>query len=158
VTDGASAEAVNADSIIDLNGATLFPGFVDIHIHGAVGVDVNSATAGDLRRVSEFLASKGVTAWLPTLVPASDEEYERAVSAIEQAVAQTSVCDSSDHSDSDNHRLKSVPLARVLGVHYEGPFVNSEQCGASIASTFAPSRIRPISTRYRPSSTRMLFT
>src|SRR5687768_18021290 len=24
----------------------------------------------------------------------------------------------------------SVPLARVLGVHYEGPFVNSEQCGA----------------------------
>lgn len=130
VIERPSAEPVQTDSIIELDGATLFPGFIDLHIHGAIGVDVNSATASDLQRVSEFLASKGVTAWLPTLVPASDEQYKRAMIAIEEAVAQTSVCDSSDHSDSDNHRLKSVPLARVLGVHYEGPFVNSEQCGA----------------------------
>ena len=130
VIEGASAPSVNRDSVVDLNGATLFPGFVDIHIHGAVGVDVNSATASDLVRVSDFLASQGVTSWLPTLVPAADEEYERAVSAIEQVVAQTSVCDSGVHQDGENHRLKSVPLARVLGVHYEGPFVNSEQCGA----------------------------
>ena len=25
---------------IDLSGATLLPGFIDVHIHGAVGVDV----------------------------------------------------------------------------------------------------------------------
>lgn len=86
-----------------------------------------AASADDLCRVSEFLAQKGVTAWLPTLVPASDEQYDQSIRAIELAVAQTSVCGEFDEAD---HRLKSVPLARVLGVHYEGPFVNSEQCGA----------------------------
>ncbi len=53
------------DSVIDLEGLTLFPGFIDVHIHGARGVDTMSASADDLGRVSEFLASKGVTAWLP---------------------------------------------------------------------------------------------
>jgi N-acetylglucosamine-6-phosphate deacetylase len=129
IIDPASTEPLDADSVIDLNGATVLPGFIDIHIHGAVGVDVNNASASDLLRVSEFLASKGVTAWLPTLVPGPAEEYERAIQAIAQAVAQTSVCDS-DRDGNHDHRLKSVPQARVLGVHYEGPFVNSQQCGA----------------------------
>ena len=114
----ASVQLERADSVIDLKGGTLFPGFVDIHIHGAVGVDVNSATAGDLRRVSEFLAGKGVTAWLPTLVPASNKEYERAVAAISELMTQQANAKSREAG------------ARVLGVHYEGPFVNTEQCGA----------------------------
>ena len=118
VLDSASGESERADSVIDLNGATLFPGFIDFHIHGAIGVDVNSATAADLRRVSEFLASKGVTAWLPTLVPATEQEYVRAIAAISELMNQQA------NVQADR------PGARVLGVHYEGPFVNSEQCGA----------------------------
>jgi N-acetylglucosamine-6-phosphate deacetylase len=113
-------------STLDLEGLTLFPGFIDVHIHGASGVDAMAATPDELVRVSEFLARNGVTAWMPTLVPASDPEYQHSVRAIEQVVTQTSVC---DRAPSDQ-TLKSVPLARVLGVHYEGPFVNSEQCGA----------------------------
>src|SRR6266498_2165141 len=46
---------------IDLSGLTLFPGFIDVHIHGAVGVDTMAATAADLDRVSQFLATQGVT-------------------------------------------------------------------------------------------------
>jgi N-acetylglucosamine-6-phosphate deacetylase len=115
------------DAVFDLDGLTIFPGFIDIHIHGAAGVDTMAATTDDLARVSEFLARNGVTAWMPTLVPASEAEYEHSIRAIEDAVAQTSVCDEYAAGD---HRLKSVPLARVIGVHYEGPFVNSEQCGA----------------------------
>jgi N-acetylglucosamine-6-phosphate deacetylase len=118
VIDGDSADSVNADSVIELNGATLFPGFVDIHIHGAVGVDVNSASASDLQRVSELLAGKGVTAWLPTLVPAADKEYERAIAAVVELMTQQGNAQSDELG------------ARVVGVHYEGPFVNSEQCGA----------------------------
>jgi N-acetylglucosamine-6-phosphate deacetylase len=108
---------------IDLTGLTLFPGFIDLHIHGAVGVDVMTAGADGLLRVSESLASQGVTGWLPTLVPASADEYEQAVREIERAATQTS-------GEKGDHRLKSVPRARILGVHYEGPFVNNEQCGA----------------------------
>lgn len=119
-----------ADSTIDLDGLTLFPGFIDIHIHGAVGVDALTASADDLLRVAEFLTRNGVTAWLPTLVPSRTEQYESAIRAIDEAVAHTSVCDSPIVQDNEDHRLKSMLPARVLGVHYEGPFVSSEQCGA----------------------------
>ncbi|HLN99650.1 MAG TPA: amidohydrolase family protein, partial [Pyrinomonadaceae bacterium] len=96
---------------VDLNGATVYPGFIDVHIHGAIGVDTMAASASDLNRVSLFLASRGVTGWLPTLVPAPSADYARAVGAIAEAA---------DISGG----------ARILGVHYEGPFVNSDQCGA----------------------------
>ena len=128
VFDSGTAAAAPVDSVLDCHGLTLYPGFIDIHIHGANGVDTMAASAGDLRQVSEFLARKGVTAWMPTLVPTAEAEYDQAIRAIEEAVAQTSVCDPS--GPKSEHRLKSVPRARVLGVHYEGPFVNSEQCGA----------------------------
>lgn len=117
VINDSPAGSLNADSSIELDGATLFPGFIDLHIHGAIGVDVNSATVSALRRVTQFLATKGVTSWLPTLVPAAADEYERAVAAISELIGRPA-------------NAESVPGARVLGVHYEGPFVNSEQCGA----------------------------
>ena len=60
IVDSSSDEAVESDSVIDLDGLTLFPGFIDVHIHGAVGVDAMEASADDLCRVSEFLASAGV--------------------------------------------------------------------------------------------------
>jgi N-acetylglucosamine-6-phosphate deacetylase len=105
------AEGLGTDeNTIDLSGAVLMPGFIDVHIHGAVGVDVMNATAADLRKVSEYLVSQGVTSWVPTFVPASDENYARAITAIAEAM--------------------DGPGARVLGVHYEGPFVNTAQCGA----------------------------
>jgi N-acetylglucosamine-6-phosphate deacetylase len=119
------AQSDTFDAVVDLHGATLFPGFIDLHIHGAVGVDMMEAGADDLHRVTEFLARNGVTAWLPTLVPAAADQYERAIGVIEQALTRTS-----DGNSEDDHRLKSAPRARVLGVHYEGPFVNNEQCGA----------------------------
>ncbi len=90
------------------------PGFIDIHNHGAVGVDVNSASADDLMRVSEFLATQGVAGWLPTLVPDSDDVYRRVIDAIDEACARSS----------------AVPRARILGVHYEGIFANTQMCGA----------------------------
>jgi N-acetylglucosamine-6-phosphate deacetylase len=143
VFDAAPSEPLAADSIIDLDGLTLFPGFIDVHIHGAVGVDTMTASADDLRRVAEFLARNGVTAWLPTLVPSPQEQYGRAISAIEDAMAQASICDTerrseyrlqSGFADSEKDPTEVGTLdtchARILGVHYEGPFVSSEQCGA----------------------------
>src|ERR1041385_1647413 len=53
----------------DLEGLTVYPGFVDVHIHGSVGVDLMEASAEDLHKVARFLAAHGVTTWIPTLVP-----------------------------------------------------------------------------------------
>ena len=99
------------DEEIDLSGCTLLPGFIDVHIHGAVGVDVMEASADGLNEVSAYLATQGVTGWLATLVPGSDENYARVSAAVGKAM---------NHSEG----------ARVLGIHYEGPYVNSAQCGA----------------------------
>ena len=117
ILDRQSDASFKTDRAIDLDGLTLFPGFIDVHIHGAAGVDTMTASADDLNQVSEFLARHGVTAWMPTLVPSADEEYQQSIRAIEQAMGE-------------DPRLQSLPLARVVGVHYEGTFVNSEQCGA----------------------------
>jgi N-acetylglucosamine-6-phosphate deacetylase len=100
---------------IDLNGLTVYPGFVDLHIHGSVGVDLMEADARDLHRVARFLAASGVTTWVPTLVPGPVEEYRRAVASVEELMRSQD----------------SLPAAaRAAGVHYEGPFVNERQCGA----------------------------
>ncbi len=100
-----------AAETLDLSNLDLFPGFIDVHIHGAVGVDTMAADAHGLGQVAEFLARQGVTGWLPTLVPSPPAEYARATEAIAAA-------------------NKSAKGARILGVHFEGPFINSEQCGA----------------------------
>lgn len=118
---------------IDLRSHTLFPGFIDIHIHGAKGIDTLAASAGDLKIVSQFLATQGVTAWLPTLVPATDDQYESAIQAIEQTFLQQRHRDEGFSVDAEIEkeiRQQYSPGARVLGVHYEGPFVNELQCGA----------------------------
>ena len=114
----------SADKVIDLRGLTLFPGFIDLHIHGAVGVDTMEANASDLDRVSQFLATRGVTGWLPTLVPGPDADYARSINAIEDAMTARAGAQDPDGG------------ARILGVHYEGPFVNSSQCGALRAQFF----------------------
>ena len=102
---------VEAAEQVDLAGTTLLPGFIDVHIHGAVAVDVMEATSGGLRELSIYLASQGVTAWLPTLVPGSDDNYASVAAVVSEC-------------------LNDYNGARVLGLHYEGPFVNTAQCGA----------------------------
>lgn len=130
ILDPQSDASVKADSVIDLDGLTLYPGFIDLHIHGAVGVDTMDATADDLLRVAKFLARQGVTAWLPTLVPAAQEQYAQAIDAITEVISQQESKFAPSALGADGPSALPAKVARVLGVHYEGPFVNSEQCGA----------------------------
>lgn len=98
----------------DLDGSFLLPGFIDLHNHGAVGVDVNEADVDGLLAIAEFLVTQGVTAWLPTLVPDSDQVYCRVIEAIDRLM----------EIQADR------PIAQAVGVHYEGVFANEKMCGA----------------------------
>ena len=124
-----------AARVYDLSGHTLYPGFIDLHIHGAVGVDAMEATAAQLGRVARFLAAHGVTGWLPTLVPAPEADYARAVTAIEELMREQGDAGGAtpEGAGAETHEGEAGESglgARALGVHYEGPFVNTAQCGA----------------------------
>ena len=113
--------AINKGLIVDTSAIleagpeiSVLPGFIDIHNHGAFGYDVNSATADSLLKVAAFLAANGVTAWVPTLVPDSDENYWRIIDTIDELI----------------ERQVGKPVAQAVGVHYEGVFANHAMCGA----------------------------
>lgn len=114
IRDGIIVESADDADSLDCSGLTAFPGMIDVHIHGAVGVDVNAADAEGLLQIAEFLARHGVTAWMPTLVPDSDENYARVISAID-GLMETQA---------------ERPVAQAVGVHYEGVFASEKMCGA----------------------------
>ena len=141
----ADADAPGGADALDLSGLTLYPGFVDVHIHGSVGVDLMEAAAEDLHRVARFLAASGVTTWVPTLVPGPVEEYRRAVAAVEELM----------------RTQDSLPAAaRSAGVHYEGPFVNERQCGALRTEFFrafdSPSKLDELPVLAAPDARHMM--
>jgi N-acetylglucosamine-6-phosphate deacetylase len=109
-----STSKLNADKTINVNNQTVYAGFIDVHIHGAVGVDVNESDAESLQKVSKYLAQQGTTAWLPTFVPDSFETYQKVINSIDELMETQA----------------DLPIAQAVGVHYEGVFANEQMCGA----------------------------
>lgn len=93
-----------------LRGGLLTAGLVDIQINGAVGIDFAEVDADGMRRVSAWLASTGVTRFLPTLITAPVPEIVR------QAKALLAVSG-------------GLGGAVPLGVHLEGPFLSPVRHG-----------------------------
>jgi N-acetylglucosamine-6-phosphate deacetylase len=113
-TGNQTPSGLGASESIDLNGAYLAPGFIDIHLHGSAGVDVQATDAEGLDKLSQFLLSEGVTGYFATLVPADEGDYQHALATIAFYAAQQ----------------EAKRGARILGIHFEGPFVNKSRCGA----------------------------
>jgi N-acetylglucosamine-6-phosphate deacetylase len=107
------AEESKADQVIDLEGRFLAPGLIDLHIHGSSGIDLMAASADDLARLSRFLVSRGVTRYLPTTVPVDELGFLEVIDVVAQYIAD-----------------QPLSGAQVMGLHFEGPFVNPDRCGA----------------------------
>src|SRR5579862_5391885 len=74
--------------IIDGNGKIAVPGFIDVHVHGAVGHDTMNATPNDLVAMAQFFAKHGVTSFLATTMTASQEQTTRALENVRSCVGQ----------------------------------------------------------------------
>lgn len=96
----------------DASGKRVVPGFIDVHTHGAVGVDVNAATAEELEKICRFAAGNGTTSWLCSVLTDTREQTEW---CIDQFKA---------------HQKLEHRGANLLGIHLEGPFLASEYKGA----------------------------
>jgi N-acetylglucosamine-6-phosphate deacetylase len=99
--------------------ATVIPGFVDVHIHGAGGHDVMEGSTAALQAVARKLAEFGTTSFLATTVTASPDETCRAAEGIAAYIAR--------QHETDNG------LAEILGIHFEGPFLSKERRGVQPA-------------------------
>lgn len=97
---------------VDLRGFRLAPGFLDIHTHGAAGVDVNSADSDGYEKICRFMASQGTTGWLGSILT---DTREQTLACIEEYKTWKK----------GTHRG-----ARMLGLHLEGPFLSPEYKGA----------------------------
>ena len=112
---------IAAPETVDLAGAYLAPGMIDIHIHGSAGVDVQNASRDQLATLSEFLLAEGITGYFATFVPTDERGYEQAIAAVEQFINEQAAAAARDHGRRG---------ARLLGIHFEGPFVSRNRCGA----------------------------
>lgn len=100
------------DRIIDAEGLRVVPGFLDIHTHGAVGVDVNGADAAGFEKICRFFASQGTTSWLCSVLTDTKEQTMHAIDAYK------------DWKKSDHNG------ANLMGIHLEGPFLCADYKGA----------------------------
>src|SRR4051794_31928766 len=98
--------------VVDVGGATVLPGFIDVHVHGAVGHEVMDATPAGLAEMSAFFARHGVTSFLATTWTAGRAETLAALTAVADAAAAP------------------MPGAQLLGAHMEGPYLSRARCGA----------------------------
>jgi N-acetylglucosamine-6-phosphate deacetylase len=91
---------------------TVLPGFVDLHINGAAGVDFLSTDVAGYRRAAAALARTGVVAFQPTFVSSRVDAYADPLAAAAEVAAAAD----------------GAPL--ITGVHLEGPFLSPLWPGA----------------------------
>jgi N-acetylglucosamine-6-phosphate deacetylase len=93
---------------------TIAPAFFDVHVHGAAGADVMDGTRESIRRVGEYLATRGVGHFLATTVTAPVDATLRALESIADAIDASA---------------RESAGARPVGIHLEGPFISHAKRG-----------------------------
>lgn len=105
-------DAPVSGEVYDAAGKKVVPGFIDIHTHGAVGVDVNGATAADLEKIGTFFAGNGTTAWLASVLTDTEEQTRWCIDRYKE------------------WKKEAREGAELLGIHLEGPFLAPAYKGA----------------------------
>lgn len=107
-------EQVEADVTVNCNNLLVAPGFIDIQNNGGWGVDFSYDTedvAKGVQKVAKELLAYGVTSFCPTMVTSEKEKYLKVLPRIQKKQGGKSG-------------------ATILGVHLEGPFINTAKKGA----------------------------
>src|SRR5438094_4257751 len=102
----------SSKDVVDLDGNYLAPGFIDLHVHAALGRDTMDSSAEAFRTICDFHASGGTTSLLLTTATAPLQNIVDVLKAV---------------------RDYRSPISAVAGVHVEGPFISKAKCGAQRA-------------------------
>lgn len=95
---------------LDAQNRYLSPGFIDLHVHGAMGFDFLNAPSEGFAKAASYHLTGGTTALCPTAATATYDEFESAISTRSAA--------------------KNLTKCRLLPVHLEGPHLATGKAGA----------------------------
>lgn len=109
-----------SDNLIDIGDDYLAPGFIDIHTHGAKGVDFADGSPDEIIEAIKYHLSNGVTGILPTITSSTVERTLAALKNLETAMA---------HPEYGKC---------ILGAHLEGPYLSLAQSGAQDKDLITP--------------------
>ena len=105
-------ENVPADAV-DLGGATVIPGLIDVHSHGNSGADFSDGDYEGLKRMAAFYARCGVTSFAPASMTLPYDVLEKAFATARQL-----------------HAEAPEGLSRLMGIQMEGPYFSYKKRGA----------------------------
>lgn len=117
-----------AEEGIDAEGLYALPGLVDIHLHGAAGFDLFDADPASIRRIAEFEAQNGITAFCPAAMTCGEEKLKEILDAA--AEYGRTVETAASGTGTETGALEELPAASLLGVRLEGPFLSPLKAGA----------------------------
>lgn len=112
--------------IIDAEGDYVSPGFVDIHTHGCGGFDTMNGTEESIEGIRRIVLKSGVTSFLPTTMTEEPLKIEKALENVRKAMK------------------RDANGANILGIHLEGPFINTKKKGAQRADCVLPAEMKLI--------------
>lgn len=100
------------DDIIDLQGYTILPGFIDQHTHGCAGYDTCDGNKKGIMAISKEMAKNGVTSYCPTTMTFPEDKLNDVINVINECIDE------------------GLPGAYIQGINMEGPFINIDRKGA----------------------------
>ncbi|NLU23315.1 MAG: N-acetylglucosamine-6-phosphate deacetylase [Clostridiales bacterium] len=106
-------EGVTSQNGVNLGGALVLPGLIDVHNHGNSGADFSDGDGDGLLKMAAYLGRCGVTSFAPASMTLPYEVLGRAF-----ATAQ------------DLYQQRPAGHAKLLGIQMEGPFFSPAKKGA----------------------------
>ncbi len=112
VANGRIVNSVDTDLVIDVDGAIITPGFLDVHTHGGGGYNLHTTDPDEIRAYARWAPSSGTTSFLAGVV------------GVPGAMPEGQLRAAADATENPG------PGAEPLGIHMEGPYINVERRGA----------------------------
>ena len=112
-----------ANEVLDLHGNYLAAGFIDLHVHGALGRDSMEASAEAFQAICDYHASGGTTSLLLTTATAPLDRIADVLNVVRDCIPRLALATASG-------LWPSPTISQIAGVHIEGPFISKAKCGA----------------------------